>query len=515
MSRRSGLLAALAGTVVAIGWLPWGLAPLIPICYLLFGLAIDQAQSYRDAVKLGLVFGAFRYLVASHFLLALLSYSPLAVMFYLMATLYVLPFAIFEACGSLWLERRAGLARPYGVALLYVLGEWLRNLGDLSFPADLLSHAWGSHPSASWCLAPVVGPFGMTLWVTLIGAGLARAIIRRRTGARWQRAAILWCALWIAPFAIGALLPHTPKTTVPLQVGIVQPMVTVEQKLAALHRDDRSYWELMIQLSRQAARSKPDLIVWPETARPGRVIWQEGSEFHDPEVEQIARELGVPILYGAEIVQARGTVVQALYNGAALAHPDGRPGQWYGKQRLLPFAEGIPFASVLGLDPEKRTRKATGSGSVLTLLGNFTAGPEATIFEVGAAKIGVLICYEGMYPQLTREYSQRGANLLAVLTNDLWWGRSVFAPWHAQMVIARASETGLPVLRAANSGVSSITDRAGSPRRKSGLLTQEVFHVDAQLETAPPETWFVRIGHWPIGAILMFLAIAVLRGRRG
>ena len=88
-------------------------------------------------------------------------------------------------------------------------------------------------------------------------------------------------------------------------------------------------------------------------------------------------------------------------------------------------------------------------------------------------RIGVLICYEGMYPSLGRAYRAAGADALLVLTNDSWWGRSVFPAWHARMVSARARELDLPVLRAANSGVSSMTDRFGATRASTSMGTPE------------------------------------------
>ena len=80
---------------------------------------------------------------------------------------------------------------------------------------------------------------------------------------------------------------------------------------------------------------------------------------------------------------------------------------------------------------------------------------------MGDARIGVLICYEGMYPALARAYRRAGANALVVMTNDAWWGKSLFAPWHARMIASRAREVDVPVVRAANTGVSSATNRLG------------------------------------------------------
>ncbi len=519
-SRSSYLQAAASGALCGLGWLPLGLAPLFPLEMLPMMLALRSATTMRQAARLGLVFGAMRYIVASHFLLALMSYSWLAVAFYLMAICYILPSALLEACGAYWSERRLGLPRNLVFGLLYALTEWIRTQGDLSFPADLLAHAFGSAPSltrfSAW-----TGPVGVTMWVGIVAWMLSVAIDRwreRRPLWSWLIAALI---LWIAP----ALPPASSReglTT--MRIGIVQPSVTIDVKLASLRPPDTSdqmqaqrytqqltaYWDQMKALTRQVATGN-DLVLWPETARPGRLFLEEGAEVHDPEMEAIAREVGVPILYGAEIVRRRGNEVLGLYNGAALAHPDGRPGQWYGKQRLLPFVEGMPFGDWFGYDPAARARHNSGKPSYLTLLGNFSRGPEPTIFRVKDAKIGVLVCYEGMYPPLAREYALRGANMIAVLTNDIWWGRSVFAPWHAQMVTGRANEMNLPIVRAANSGVSSYTDGNGVQHEHSPLMWTGTLEVDAQIEPDHIPTFYARVGDWPIWLLALLLGAPAAR----
>ncbi|RMF76710.1 MAG: hypothetical protein D6738_00840, partial [Acidobacteria bacterium] len=134
-ARRAMLaLAAAGGALAGLGWLEIGLAPLLPVAFALAMLGFDRAASRRDAVLFGLVFAATRYAVASHFLLALLRWSPLAIVFYLLAIAYILPFGLLEGLGGWWFERRCGLPRALGLGMLYALGEWLRRLGDLSFP---------------------------------------------------------------------------------------------------------------------------------------------------------------------------------------------------------------------------------------------------------------------------------------------------------------------------------------------------------------------------------------------
>lgn len=515
MSRRAQivLLGALGGALGAAGWLPLGLSPFFPLLLVPVFLALYKVESSRDALWLGLAFGIARYAVAAHFLLALLRFSPLAIVFYGIAILYIVPFALLESCGAYWLERRARVPRWLGFAALFAIGEYLRTLGDLSFPADVVAHGMGTSPA--WLgLTRWIGPYSVSFVILVAAAGLAWALLdARRAPRRAGAIAAAAVALWLVPAATGVALVHRAPhdTDDALRIGLVQHSATVHEK-----RDERRHeaiWQRLERLTRRAA-DKVDLVIWPETARPGYVFWKDGAPLADPRVEALSKEIGAPILYGAEIARNDGQRVTGMYNGALLVHPDGTPPQWYGKQRLLPFAEGVPFASLFGWDPSKRAGQDQG---YLTMLGNFSPGLESTIFRVGDARIGVLICYEGFYTKLARRYRLDGANMLVTLTNDAWWGQSVFPAWHARMASSRAREFDVPVVRAATNGVSSVTDRFGRLQHASDLDDVTMLLVEAAPAPTGP-TLYARVGDVFVallaGGLLGAFAFAKLRGVR-
>ncbi len=503
------MLAFVAGLVGAGLWLPFGLAPFYWVAFLLFLLAFRHVRNSRQAIKLGVVVGIARYAVAAHFLLALLRYSPLAIVFYLLAIVYILPFAILESWGAFWLERRTGLPRAVGFGLIWAILEKVRTLSDLSFPADLLAHGMGSSPD--WlAITAWTGPFVVPTWMCLVAAGLLASWIAWRGGHRARAALLAVCALagWLTPRLAAPALAGDPEPLPAMRVSIVQPFATVDEK-----KDPRQWPRLrerIWRMTRKAAQDA-DLVLWPESARPGPVIWRTAEPFADQDLSELATEVGVPILYGADLFAWNRTEARRrlgkLYNGAALATPGAVAHTWYGKQRLLPFAEGVPFADLIGWDPSKRK----GGDGYLTLLGNFTPGPRPTVFEVGAARIGVLICYEGMYPQLARRYRNEGANLLVVMTNDAWWGRSVFPSWHATMAGTRARELDVPVVRAANSGVSSVADRLGHVRTRSGVSETTILRGTVRPSSSPP-TFYAVHGDWLVGLDLLIIALALVFG---
>jgi apolipoprotein N-acyltransferase len=503
------VLPALAGGVCfGLAWLPLGLGPLVPLAIAAALYGLRSCRDGRDAALFGLLFAAARYAVGGHVVLALVSYSWLAVVLYLLALVFVLPYGLLlEGLGPLWLERWSGLPRTVGFLALFTIGEALRTVGDLSFPADILAHGLGGQPAwLGW--NPWGGPYLTTFLAIVAGLLLEEAWRRRRRLGRTFALAGLAAALWLAPALTWWLTapPAGGAEGPSLKVGLVQPCLDVRDKADPARHPE--LWARLTALTREAAAGA-DLVVWPESARPGPVIWRDGEPFADPEVEALARETGTPILYGCEIARVAGRRVQALYNGAALVHPDGQPAQWYGKQRLLPFVEGVPFAGLLGWDPSDR--EPGEKRSLLTMVGNFSPGPRATLFEVGPARIGVLICYESLYPHLVRRYRQAGANALCVITNDAWWGRSLFPSWHARMVAARALEADLPVVRAANSGLSTHTDAAGRITASTQLDAVTTLHVELTPHRSGPTPYAIT-GNLLVWALLGLVGGALAAG---
>lgn len=500
-----GLVGA---AVMTLGWLPLGAAFLAPLGAALLFVGLARVDSGRSALRFGVAVQVARFAVGAHFLLALVRHSPLGLLLYPAAMLYIVPYGAFEGWGAWQLEKRARLPRPAAYIALVMLSEFVRTRGELSFPADLHAHGLAHVPSLV-AIARWGGPLLVTLVLLAAGALLARAWARRAAPVRALVPAACAAALWIGPPLLVPPLPPDPVAApATLRVGLVQPAVPLAEKL------DRTRWpatwEKLRTLSAQAARDA-DLVVWPETARPGPLFWDEREPFRDPPMEDLSRQLGVPILYGCEIARVTGRRPVALYNAIALARPDGSPGAWYGKQRLLPFIEGLPFARLLGYDPARRA--AAGRGSVLTLLGNFSPGPGPVVFDVGTARLGVLVCYESQYPNLARAARRAGADVLVVLTNDQWWGRWIFPEWHARLVATRAAELDVPVLRAANNGISCLVERDGRTVARTEL--DEVRTLAVTLRPAgKATTLYARCGDWPAGLAVLVMAGAWLAGRR-
>jgi apolipoprotein N-acyltransferase len=504
---RLGTLAAIAGSLTGLFWQPIGLGPLLPLTFVIAFRGLRLVGTTRQAILFGLVFAASRYAVGAHFLLALVRYSYLGILLYLFTILFIAGFGVVESWGAWWFERSCGVPRALTFGVLYTILQRLRTVGDFSLPADDLAHAMPA-PWLAW--TPWTGHLGVTLSISVVALLLEQAIERRDRPRHALALATLGAALWFAPPLTDIVMQSwKPTDRNALSVAIVQPSVELGDKLDPKRWPET--WARIERLTLEGARGA-DLIVWPETARPGRVVWHDEQSFRDRRMEDLARRAGAPILYGCEIVRMREGRIVALYNGAALARPEGGGSQWYGKRRLVPFVEAVPFARWIGRDHAENTDSKSSKRSFLTLVGHFEAGPEATVFEVGDARIGMLICFEGLYANLARRSRIEGANALCVITNDGWWGHSVFPWWHARMVAVRARELGVPVIRAANNGISSSTDAAGRMHDSTRLDEVTVLRTTFVPGSDEP-TFYARFGDWLFWALLAWLAAAAARAR--
>jgi apolipoprotein N-acyltransferase len=223
------------------------------------------------------------------------------------------------------------------------------------------------------------------------------------------------------------------------------------------------YQKLVIEkyrdLTLQAAQSKPHLIIWPETALPFNYNQHPaGTKF----INDLARQTETAILFGSPHKELKdGKIIH--YNSAYLVSETGDMQNRYDKIHLVPFGEFVPFRKLLFF-VEK----------MVEMIGDFGRGKEATLFEVAGHKAGVSICYELIFPDLIRQSVKNGAHFLVNITNDAWFGKSPASYQHMSMGALRAVENRVPIVRAANTGVSGTIDANGALRDETRLFVETV-----------------------------------------
>jgi apolipoprotein N-acyltransferase len=255
-------------------------------------------------------------------------------------------------------------------------------------------------------------------------------------------------------------------------------------------------------LSESAFNAHPDLIIWPEAALP--VVLEEEPEYYHKVLDFAARE-GRPLLFGA-VSSREGN----YYNSALLISGKGRLLQRYDKLHLVPFGEYIPL------------RKTFRFLESIVPIGDFTAGRQYTLFNLARLKFAVLICFEDLFPELSRRFSRSGADFLVNITNDAWFGETSSPYQHLAASVFRAVEARRYLIRAANTGISGFIAPTGKiislvgRKNAKAIFTPGYKTQTLSIAKAKP-SFYANYGDWFILANLIYLIVSLrflLRNKR-
>ena len=357
------------------------------------------------------------------------------------------------AAGLCLYQQRKGSIVLLG-PLLWVTLEWLRSFFFIGFPWASLGYSQHNFLNIIQC-AEVTGVYGISAVIILVN--LVVFTVWQKRGIGCGRMLIATVLLVFALSAWGAwrraqlrALPIAHH----LRVGLIQGNVEQDKKWnpdfqeATLARYER--------LTREVAAQGVDLLIWPETAVP---FFFQSDIPYQTRLLNLVREIKTPILFGSVGWRAKGLTDVTLFNRAYLVSANAEVLGFYDKIQLVPFGEYVPFHNNVLFFLDK----------LVEGIGDFAAGTTPTVFALPQEKFGVLICYEGIFPDLARRFVARGADFLVNITNDAWFGRSSAPYLHLVMEAMRAVENRVPLVRAANTGFSAVIDWDGQVRAQTAL----------------------------------------------
>ncbi len=463
---------------------------LIPAVWLIEDGHMDERPWRRQVVQ-GFWYGLFAHgLILYWMVSALLPFTKLAVLGYL-ATIIVLALYVgltFSVSG--WIVRRTQLPLLFVFPIMWTAADWLiGHQGDIRFPWLGLGYSLTGFPTFVQ-IADVIGARGVTLLLAAANVALAMAWRRRATPkAVWVRVGGVAIGL-VMLVAYGVVRERTLAVQPVANIGIIQPNVAANEKWDPRSRDE-IFADLM-RFSRGVLDSdEVDLLVWPEAAVPGylysRPLWEQS-------IHEIAAESATPMLVGGLDLDYRSQDDYDAYNAAFLFTPGVGDLTVYRKRYLVPITERVPF-----VDPNWF--------SDLEFFGGFGIGMEGTIFGAADHTFGVLICYESIFENLSRQFRRDGADFLLNITNDAWFGRTAAPYQHAAHLTLRAIENRVGIVRAANSGISAWIDPFGRFHEASDLYVEVTAVYPLTTGVAPP--WFTRLGDW-VGVLSVISAIGLV-----
>ena len=495
-------LPALAGILLGVGYLnlPFPFFNFVAFLPLLLWLE-REPRSHREILRAATVFGLCAHLLALHWVWAMLSISWLASLMYLGLAAGFTFFIVAAVRLATWIRARTGGSYGWILPVAWIPLEWLRSFGDLRMTADHLGHSVADHPFLIQ-FADVAGPYGVGAFVLAVNGLLFDALRGRRR-----------CALALALLLLAVLSydtwawRHDWSSGRSVAVAYVQPNIPLEEKHDPA--EEQRVWDVLEGQTRAAAAAGAQLVVWPESARPEPLYHHLDfpATYAMPDVQRLARDTHAAILAGVEYVRFRDAKQYQLYNAAVAVDADGRMEPvWAAKIYLVPFVERTPFMPVLG-------PILSGGGETMRWLsGRFEPGPDEAIVPVAGTKVGILVCFEELFPDLTRKLRRQGAELIAVITNDAWFGRTFFQGYQANILAMRAIESRVSVVRAANTGISGFIDPRGTYHARSRLYVPDV-----QVERLPLSsslTVYDRTGDVAAWLCTLALVVAAVLGRR-
>lgn len=483
--------------------------PLLSVVVLVPLLGFSLAASRRQAVVHSFLFGVSASASQYYWIVFdtaegvwLLIIAGVIGICLLFGTYYLLMAMVFRG-----LRRVLPRAVLWVFPAVWVLGEYARTLGDISFPWMLVGYAW----TPVLPLAQLAAHGGVYLLSFVIVAGntvVWQVLSELREGdvsLRMRRVLAGYAAALVVIAVVGGvrLARNTGGSGLSARFCILQP------NLDHLHRDDNSLDSAFAraeELVYAAAVDSPDCMVLPESAlltylvrRPSRArrvaAWRDSTR--------------IPLILGSLHWNRgeRGSIYKyKVYNTAFLVEPVSQAFVPYFKMKLVPFSEQLPFEGVFPMLSRVNLGEA-----------DFHRGTEPVVFSVGThIRAAPLICYEVIYPSFVRRRSVDSVNVLVNITNDSWFGHSPGPYHHAQMARLRSIENGISMVRCANGGISLFVDPWGRVSGRTRMFARAITCTEVGLGRTG--TLYRVLGDWVVLMCALVTAVAlsvvVIRNRR-
>ncbi len=489
----SALLSAIPLTFPSLFLLSWfSFAP-----FFLVLVKREEGRSFLSALLKGTFFG-FCY----HFFI-----------YFWFLWLYPLDFAGFDEGTSLFIVLLAwlGISFAHGLSysiptlLCHVASKWIKNRGFLLFTAifgvliaqHLTSLSELAFPWVRVSLgnyrAPVLiqsvslfGTTGLDFLMLSISALIAYILI-----AEGKKKKLLFASfaafLFTANLLFGVFRLHMAPKGESLAVSSVQGCVLSGEKW-----DGMSAVDTYVSLTEQVKGS--ELVVWPESATASNLYWNEDLL---EEFQSLSRQINTPILMGCFWEMGGGTSNSAvLLDASSVSAP-------YSKRHLVPFGEKMPYSETLS--------KLLPILDEMNLLSSDLAeGKGSGLIDLEKGKAGVIICFESLFPSLTRQSVRDGAEVIILVTNDSWYKDSPGVWQHLAHAVFRSVENSRSTVRCANSGVSAMIDERGRITEELGPLQKGV--LSGCVSLSEEDTLYTLTGDifLPLLSLVYFFHFSVL-----
>jgi apolipoprotein N-acyltransferase len=508
-------IALVAGALSSLAMAPFNAWPVLfltfPVAvWLIDGAAAGRLRGVPAAAMTGFWFGlgyfvpglywiGYAFLVDASAFAWLLPFAMLGLPAYL---------ALFTAFGFalarlLWTR---DASRVLALAIGLTVAEWLRGHVLTGFPWNAFGYAL-TEPLALAQTASLIGIWGLTFLAIAIFASPAVLIDGRSRGRAPWIAPVAALTLLLAMGIFGAvrLSLHPTRTVANVKLRIMQPNLQQDAKFNYTAKAEvmQKYLTLSDRASGPGSTGVRDasILIWPESAFPF-FLTREADAM--AEIADLLSKGNTVLITGSVRApdEPPGTRITRAYNSIYVIDHDGSVLSLYDKLHLVPFGEYLPFQNWM---------EFLGFEQLTKIQGGFIPGTVRHLLPIpNAPRALPLICYEAIFPGAAATHEDR-PGWIVNLTNDGWFGISTGPHQHLQQARVRAIEQGLPLVRAANTGISAVIDPLGRIVAELGLGIEGV--LDSTLPAAIPPTVYARTGNIPAAILLAAAVLFVVRRR--
>ena len=480
------ILAGLGGVIAVAGFAPWNIFPLPLLSLALLFWLWQQAESPRVAFWLGFSFALGLLGAGVGWLyVALHEFGNMPVLLALLATLAFVSFVgLFPALAG-YFQAKLPAAKWIKLCLIlpvcWIAEEFVRGYLMTGFPWLLMGYSQvPASPLAGY--APILGVYGVSLLLA-VSAGLLVLCAQQRWNLHGKVAAVVLLTIWLGGAALQKV-EWTAAEGAPVKISLLQGNIKEDEKF-----QEGQLIETLETYRRLVQGSDARLIVLPETALP--ILRSQVPENYAALLRDHVQQHGGDVLIGA-FESEQGLYYNSMFSLGT------SPSQHYRKNHLVPFGEFIPMRWMFGWIINDMLN--------IPMSDLANGGEHQPLLQLAGQQIAMNICYEDVFgEEIIRALPQ--ATLLLNASNDAWYGDTSAAIQHNQISQMRALETGRMMLRATNTGVTSVIGSDGRirqmlPQHIEGVLTAE---VQGYTGTTP----YVRWGNTAVlGLLLAMLVLA-------
>ncbi len=385
---------------------------------------------------------------------------------------------------------KAGIPLMVSAPLLWVALEYARGHLLTGFPWNLFGYTQYKNLLLIQ-ISDVTAVYGVSFLLVLINAAFTQMLVTLKNLRSFREllAPILTLLISVGltvsygVYRINEIHAAQPERSI--KVGVVQGNIEQDQKWDPRFRD--KILAIHTRLARMAAEEQPDLILWPEASVP--FYFMVDREFQS-KLLTLIDDIGIDLLFGSpDYILKDGE--RLFFNSVFLVSPGAELRGRYDKIHLVPFGEYVPLRKALFF-----------VRPIIDQIGDMTPGRKVSLMQTAKGTCGTPICYEVILPDLVRRFVLAGADFIATLTNDNWFGQSSAPYQHFSMAVFRAVENRVPLVRSANSGISGVVAADGRILKKTGIFEESVF-TERITFLERSKTFYTRFGD-----IFAFLCIA-------